>query len=349
MSRPATSARARAMPTAPPQAPRRSPRLAGRASSTLASSTSGGDARLWFCLLSLYSVSMTCGNKFLMSSPVFAGQTQLVVTVQNAIAVIALGLASACGAFQITAIDSKQLLFYCWDAAVLVVQIFTSFEALRHLPVSATTVVRALAIPVVAWVELLVLGATLTPREQLWSCVVVAGAIAYAYDDLHGSSATAVGYAWALANLLAFVSNSVLDRLMMSRSSQSAGGMALLTQAISIPISVGQGVAVDGLTASSAALLLRSLDVRTATALCVTGAVAGLLGNCYAQVYKRASATSVSIAGNCNKALSVLASAALFGSRLSRGQAIGLCVCLGGAFGYSLEGAKRKDAAKDVD
>ena len=131
-----------------------------------------------------------------------------------------------------------------------------------------------------------------------------------------------------------------------SRSSQTAGGMALLTQAMSIPISLGQGIAVDGLTAASAASLLRSLDVQTATALCITGAIAGLLGNCYAQVYKRASATSVSIAGNCNKALSVFAAAALFGSRLSLRQALGLCVCLGGTFGYSLEGAKRKDGAK---
>ena len=324
----------------PPSAPRRSPRLAARNNPPPES-----DARVWFLLLSLYSVLMTCGNKFLMSSPAFAGQTQLVVTVQNLVALVVMGLASACGAFRITAVDSRQLLFYCWDALVLVIQLWTSCEALRQLPVSATTVVRALAIPAVAWVELVVLGATLTARERRWSWVVVAGAIAYASEDLYGSSATAAGYAWALANLFAFVSNSVLDRLMMSRSSQTPGGMALLTQAISIPISIGQGVVVDGLTAASAASLLRSLDVRTAAALGLTGALAGLLGNCYAQVYKRASATSVSIAGNCNKAISVFAAALLFGSRLSLWQACSLCVCLGGAFGYSLEGARRKDAA----
>lgn len=42
--------------------------------------------------------------------------------------------------------------------------------------------------------------------------------------------------------------------------------------------------------------------------------------------------------------MSVLASAVLFGARLSWAQAVGLFVCLGGAFGYSLIKAKKKDA-----
>ena len=45
---------------------------------------------------------------------------------------------------------------------MLVVQLYTSFASLQYLPVSATTIVRALAIPVVAWSELLVLGAELS-------------------------------------------------------------------------------------------------------------------------------------------------------------------------------------------
>ena len=304
------------------------------------------DSKPWFALLTLYSVTMTIGNKQLMSSGLFSGNTQLVVSVQNAVAIMALGSASACGAFNIVAVDRKQLAFYCWDAVVLVVQIYTSFEALKYLPVSATTVVRALAIPVVAWVELIVLGTRLSTAQHLWTWVVVVGAALYAYEDVAASGYHAVGYAWALANLLSFTSNSVLDRLMMSRSSQTAGGMALLTQAISIPISLGQAALFNGLTTASATALLGSLDAKTAATLVATGAIAGLLGNCYAQCYKRASATAVTLAGNVNKALSVLTSVVCFGSNISRVQAGGLCVCLGGAMGYSLIGARAHDQKK---
>ena len=120
--------------------------------------------------------------------------------------------------------------------------------------------------------------------------------------------------------------------------------MALLTQLISIPISIGQGVLVDGLTATSTAAVLRSLDAHTSIILAATGAVAGLLGSCYAQCYKRASATAVTVAGNVNKALSVVVSFFVFGTEVSQKQAAGILCCLGGAFGYSLLGAWRRDA-----
>lgn len=298
----------------------------------------------WFGLLTIYSVSMTVGNKYLMMSSQLTGQTQLVVTLQNAVAVVSLGIASLLGAFSIAPVDRTQLLFYCWDAAVLVLQIWTSFEALRHVPVAATTVVRALAIPTVAWIEWLILGAQLTSAQHRWSWMVVAGAAIYAYEDVTRAGFVLVGYAWAFANLLSFVSNSVLDRVMMSRSNQTAGGMALLTQLISIPISLGQGAVFDGLTTTSAASVLEALDPRTAGILVSTGAIAGLLGHCYAQCYKRASATTVTLAGNCNKAISVLASVVAFGLEISKVQVLGLCVCLGGALGYSLIGARAKDS-----
>ena len=297
----------------------------------------------WFGLLTIYSVTMTIGNKYLMMSDALKGQTQLLVTIQNSIAVVVLSLASVIGVFKVMAVDRQQLLFYCWDAVVLVVQIWTAFEAFRHLPVAATTVVRALAIPFVAWVEWLVLGTRLSTSQHLWSWLVVLGAALYAYEDVMAAGFIMVGYAWAFANLLSFVSNSVLDRVMMSRSEQTAGGMALLTQLISIPISIGQGVLVDGLTATSTAAVLRSLDANTSIILAATGAVAGLLGSCYAQCYKRASATAVTLAGNCNKALSVLASVLCFGFELSAVQIAGLCICLGGALGYSLVGARARD------
>ena len=73
-------------------------------------------------------------------------------------------------------------------------------------------------------------------------------------------------------------------------------------------------------------------------ALAVTGVGAALLGLCYAQCYKLASATAVTIAGNCNKALSVFASKLLIPNTpsLDVAQLVGLLACLGGGTAYSL-------------
>lgn len=293
---------------------------------------------------------MTIGNKMLMTygNELLTKQKHLVLLLQNLIAVLALGVLAALKIVAVSPIDRKQMLFFTWDALVLVLQTWTAFEALQHLPVSATTVVRALAIPLVAWTERLVLGTRLDLAHHVCSWAVVGGAICYTFEDLaqHTTSATYyAGYLWCGANLLAYVSNSVLDRVMMSESKQTASGLSLITQALSLPICWAQGALMSGLTTSSAVTVLRSLDTTTAIALLTTGLCAGALGNFFAQCYKRASATAVTMMGNVNKALSVVASVLLFGSSLSGLQVAGLTVCLGGACGYSLIGAKTRDAA----
>ena len=68
------------------------------------------------------------------------------------------------------------------------------------------------------------------------------------------SRALAAGYLFALFNLLAYTSNALLDRVMMSSSKQSAAGMAMYTQALSIPICLIEGGAASALGAASLAL-----------------------------------------------------------------------------------------------
>ena len=129
---------------------------------------------------------------------------------------------------------------------------------------------------------------------------------------------------------------------MMSSSDQTAAGLSLLTQALSLPICWAQGALVSGLSVESASAVLRSLDRPTALALLLTGACAGALGSCFAQCYKIASATAVTMMGNTNKTLSVLVSFAIFGADLSAMQLAGLTICLGATAAYSIIGARRK-------
>lgn len=149
--------------------------------------------------------------------PSLRQHTQIVVATQNMIAVTATALGCALGLVRIKPVTSQQLRFYSWDAFVLAIQLWTSFKALRYLSVSATTVCRSLAIPIVAWLELLVLGTRLDVRQHMFGWLVVLGAFVYAYDDIVSVSAPPQGYLWALANLLAFCSNSVSPLVLTPR------------------------------------------------------------------------------------------------------------------------------------
>ena len=134
---------------------------------------------------------------------------------------------------------------------------------------------------------MVVLGVRLSFSRHVTSWVVVIGAAAYAYDDFAAADYQGrAGYMWAAANLCAYVSNSLLDRLMMTQHQQTASGMALCTQAVSIPVSLFQGMAFHGFTPYVGLSVLGSLDESTALALLVTGLGAALLGSCFAQCWR---------------------------------------------------------------
>ena len=173
---------------------------------------------------------------------------------------------------------------------------------------------------------------------------MVLGAALYASEDLAQSSELRAGYGWAALNLACYCSNSLLDRVMMSRSQQTAAGLALFTQLLSLPISVGQGALFHGVGLGSTLTLLRSLDAPTAAALAGTGGLAALLGSAYALCYQRASATTVTFAGNVNKVVAIVASSFIFGSRVTRLQVVGMAGSLGGAFAYAWFAPRRGDA-----
>lgn len=304
-----------------------------------------------FALLTFTSVSMTLGNKWLMMQPSLRQHTQIAVVAQNLIAVLLTSLGALFGFVRIAAITRRQLQFYTWDALVLAVQLWTSFKSLQYLSVSANTVCRSLAIPIVAWLELLCLATRLDTHRHVCGWLVVAGAFVYAYEDLR-VAAPLEGYFWALANLFAFCSNSVLDRIFMSSLDQTASGMAMLTQLISIPISITSTALFEQQTASDGTYLELSqmvlgLEWRTAVALVLTGALAAALGRAYATCYKVASATSVTVAGNVNKMLAILLSVVLFGARTTLKQAAGMALCLGAATAFSIAGLRARDTRKD--
>jgi uncharacterized membrane protein len=179
-----------------------------------------------FGLLCFSSVAMTLGNKWLMTLPELRPHTELLVIVQNSVAVCVMGVLTLLGAVRVSPVSRRQAAYFTWDALVLAVQTFTSLRALQHLSVSANTICRVLAIPTVAWLERLILGTRLAPARHACGWLVVAGALLYAREDLSLDATASTGDAWGLANLAAFCSNSVIDKMFMSQAEQTASGSA---------------------------------------------------------------------------------------------------------------------------
>ena len=123
--------------------------------------------------------------------------------------------------------------------------------------------------------------------------------------------------------------------------------MAMLTQLLSVPVSLGQLLFLTPSTAplNMSAALLRSLDARAAATLAATAALAALLGQCYARCYMVASATAVTIAGNVNKAIAILLSVLIFKTRMTASQLAGLLLSLCGALVFSLLGQRSRSTA----
>ena len=134
-------------------------------------------------MLSFASISMTIGNKLLMTDTLLAQNSSTVIVLQNLLSVSLMACLMLVGVVNIRPMTRRQLLYFLWDAFVLALQMWTSFEALRHLSVSAMSVCRALAIPAVAWLERLVLGSTLDLRCHACGWLVVFGAIMHAQPD----------------------------------------------------------------------------------------------------------------------------------------------------------------------
>mmetsp|Transcript_12048 Transcript_12048/g.24813 ORF Transcript_12048/g.24813 Transcript_12048/m.24813 type:complete len:193 (-) Transcript_12048:12-590(-) len=84
---------------------------------------------------------------------------------------------------------------------------------------------------------------------------------------------------------------------------------------------------------------LRKLDSATHLFLFSTGFAGCALSVCYMSLSKFASATSISLAGNLNKLLSIVVGAVVFGNPLSPLQGVGLGVCLLAAMAFAQKGA----------
>ena len=77
-----------------------------------------------FATLSFASVSMTIGNKLLMADALLAQSTQIVIVLQNLLAVCIMATLALSGVITVAPVSRRQFAYFSWDALVLALQMW---------------------------------------------------------------------------------------------------------------------------------------------------------------------------------------------------------------------------------
>lgn len=186
-------------------------------------------APFWFLMLGVAALSLVLGNKYIGEAFIYSN---VALFYQNGVAALILFFGSKTGHFTMKPFTKNQFYQMTMPAIFMSLQIVTSFKSLALVAVATTLVFRNLATCLVAGVEMVMFGSRFTFLTKVSLAVIVLGAWIYAQADLHFH---AVGYSWLLANMVVFVANAVYNKKVISEMDQSADGIALIEQTISLP------------------------------------------------------------------------------------------------------------------
>lgn len=283
----------------------------------------------WFPFFAFSSVSMVLLNKYCAAS---FSQPYSLLGFQNSMTIILNLLGVQLGIFNIKRFEAAQFRMFFLPTFLFVGMLISSLKGLPFVSVATTVVFRAISTCLVAVGDLLIFGKTFEFREYLCLVACVIGGLLYASADL---SYDPTGYAWMACNTAFFVSSQLYEKFAIVALDQTPVGISCVQNALSLPILLVFGTFVaheDPLPK------LRQLDSLTHFFLFSTGLAGCALSVCYISLSKFASATSISLAGNMNKVLSIVAGAFVFRNPLSLLQSVGLAISMLATIAFSQKG-----------
>jgi uncharacterized membrane protein len=296
----------------------------------------GAELSFWFLAFCVSSVGMQLLNKAIAVSfketGVLAMDNMLMAWQQFA----AIGLNFFCISFiggdiwairPVTKIQVKRLML---PTIVFVLMLLCSLKALKSVHVATVVVARNLCTVVVCAGEALFFNRVTSSKAVFSLFVILAGSVVYGFSDL---TFELHGYLWQAANSILFCTAQLYEKWAMDKSTdQTPLGMSTIKNSLSLPV-LGGLMVVNGdwrFTGVSA------IPRWTWFLIAISGVGCCALSIVYMMLYSKASATSIAVGGNFNKAVSIILAAYLFHSPLGLFQTVGLSICLLGSLQYSL-------------
>jgi len=219
-----------------------------------------------------------------------------------------------------------------------VLMLFCSLKALRFLHIVTVVVARNFCACAIAAGEKIVFGRDVAPRAWVSVGVCVVGSIIYAFNDLNFHWE---GYAWQGLNSVLFIIGQLYEKWAMTTTTdQTPLGVSFIKNMWSLPIAIALalGFGEHSHWPSAAAALTGPLAVLIG----LSGLGCFCLSITYMTLYKLSHPTSITVAANLNKVLTIIVAQAIFGGSLGAYQSLGLAICIAGSAWYSFECSKPK-------
>lgn len=292
----------------------------------------------WFGGLLLASVMLLVGNKALVLEYPYPN---FMIFSQNAICIIIFLLGTKTGYFKMKKVTKQQYIELSIPSVLFTLQLYTSLKALAYIKVATTVIFRNICTLLCAGAESHLFGKSFTSEQQAAMGLIFLGSLVYGASDLGDMN---MGYVWISANTLCYAVNNLYTKQKVSEMDQTADGVAYIQQMISLPLFLGLGTISDEIPDCLPAFM--NLPAGPMLLFIGLGFAGTLIAMSYSNLYKTVTATSVVIASNINKVISIFLAYFCFGKPLTLIQIFGLFTCISGGVYYSIASRKARSLGK---
>lgn len=228
-------------------------------------------------------------------------------------------------------IESQHLIYCIPISLSYLFMLISSLYALNLVSVATVVVFRNFATFLVAIGDFFIFGKRFSKHQLFALLTIGAGVVIYAYNDLEGDFN---GYIWIILNTLAVVLNSLLEKYVTVNISQTAIGISLYQNMVSTVLLIIFVTVLDGWGNCIQDFI--NIDISRKVMFFLTCIFGTTIGVSYFTLNKFESPTSITVAGNMNKLLSVILSYFVFESIYTMESTFGLTVSIIGGLYYSI-------------
>jgi drug/metabolite transporter (DMT)-like permease len=225
---------------------------------------------------------------------------------------------------------------YCAPITItFMLMLITSLKGLAKVSVPTVVVFRNVATIFIAGADYLLFKRKITVRQMGALVVIAIGAVVYAFGDIH---ADAEGYWWIIANTVCVIVNVLLEKYVVVNIQQTPVGVSCYQNLLSALFLVVY-IAITRTTSDTSDTQLIEPLTLFQKFMFIGSCIFGFtISVSYFSLQKFASPTSISVAGNMNKFISVIVGAIVFHQALTFSGLGGLVICILGGLVYSLSG-----------
>lgn len=294
-------------------------------------------AAAWFPVYLACSVGMVLLNK---SLSVGVGHPNAVLGLQNGATVAYLGLGGAVGLFDLSVpFRAAQFRPFLAPTVNWVIMLALSLKMLQYNSVATATMFKTLGTLLTCAIDSLYFRVHYSGRAKASLGVLALGSAIYAGTDVGFSP---VGYFFASLQIASWVLQTFVEKVATVDSEQTKAGITVIRNLLSLPI-VCVLIHLSGEAGDALPVLLARRQVWGQVLL---SSVCGCgLGLATSALYQAFAPTTVVVANNVGKCLSIVLGCVLFADTLSAPQVLGLATSLTGSFLYGQEEKKRLSPA----